>query len=354
MLRFAISSLLSISLSIVAAGCGGPAMWVMSKVIDSNMRTDFAATLPDGLHALICGAGGPFADPERSGPCVAIIAGKTIVVVDSGSGAARNLMRLGLSPGEVEDVFLTHFHSDHIDGLGEMGTLRWANSGSKTPLPVHGPIGVEEVVDGFNAAYRQDQAYRNTHHGEAIMPMSGWGLEARAFALPAQGKNVVVFDRDGLVIRSFAVDHSPVSPAVGYRFDYKGRSIVVSGDTSKSNNLIAQAKGVDLLIHDGLSPKLVGLIHESAVKAGNTRLAKIMTDIPGYHASPVDAAESAQEAGADFLLFYHVVPPLPISSLEEIYLEGVRKTYEGRVEVAVDGTFISLPAGSKRIKAYKR
>ncbi len=83
------------------------------------MRADLPAELPDGLHVLLCGAGGPLPDPKRSAPCVAIIAGESVVMIDSGDGAARNLTRFGLRPGQVEAVFLTHFHSDHIDGLGE-------------------------------------------------------------------------------------------------------------------------------------------------------------------------------------------------------------------------------------------
>jgi ribonuclease Z len=155
-------------------------------------------------------------------------------------------------------------------------------------------------------------------------------------------------------VRSFAVDHSPVSPAVGYRFDYKGRSIVVSGDTLKSSNLIANAQGVDVLVHEALSRTLVGLMNEGAKRAGAENFVKITDDITNYHASPVEAAEAAEEAGAGFLLFYHVVPPLPLSALESIYIEGVSKAYSGRFEVGVDGTFISLPAGSDEIDVGER
>ena len=123
--------------------CRGPiALRVMERSLARSMAADPIAELPDGLHVLLCGAGGPLPDPVRSGPCVAVIAGKTMVVVDAGTGGARNLQRMGFVPGRVASVFLTHFHSDHIDGLGELAMLRWTGGTHTDPLPVHGPEGV--------------------------------------------------------------------------------------------------------------------------------------------------------------------------------------------------------------------
>jgi ribonuclease Z len=153
---------------------------------------------------------------------------------------------------------------------------------------------------------------------------------------------------------AFAVDHSPVWPAVGYRIEYKDRSIAISGDTAKSENLIEASRGVDVLFHDALSPVLVGVLHDSAVAAGNAKLAKITTDILDYHASPVEAAQSAAEAGARALVIYHVVPPLPIAPLQSIFEEGMDDAYDGPIEIAVDGTFVSLPAGSDEILFSER
>src|SRR4029434_164695 len=126
----------------------------MRFAAERAIGSDAIAELPDGLHVLLCGAGSPLADPQRSGPCVAVIAGTHLFEVDAGDGAGRNLTRLNLPPGRVEALFLTHFHSDHIDGLGELTVLRWAGGNHKDPLPVFGSTGVEAVVTGFNAAYR--------------------------------------------------------------------------------------------------------------------------------------------------------------------------------------------------------
>jgi ribonuclease Z len=277
-----------------------------------------------------------------------------MVVVDAGTGGARNLQRLGFTPGRSEAQFLTHFHSDHIDGLGEMAMLRWTGAAHDSPLPVYGPAGVEEVVAGFAGAYRQDAAYRTAHHGEAVAPPSGAGMTVRPFALPAPGEAPVVYESNGLRITAFAVDHDPVRPAVGYRFEYGGRSVVVSGDTAKSANLEAQAKGVDLLIHEALAPQLVKRLHDAAVAAGRANVAKITNDILDYHTAPVEAAQIAQATGAKHLLFYHVVPPLPLPGLDRVFLEGVSDAYAGGVTLGRDGTLISLPKGTDAVEVSKR
>jgi ribonuclease Z len=333
----------------------GPiALRAMERVLARNLAADPIAELPDGLHVLLCGAGGPLPDRVRSGPCAAVIAGRTLVVVDAGTGGARNLQRLGFTPGRSEAQFLTHFHSDHIDGLGEMAMLRWTGAAHDTRLPVYGPAGVEEVVAGFNGAYRQDATYRVAHHGAATVPPSGAGMTAHPFALPAPGEAPLVFEANGLRVTAFAVDHDPVHPAVGYRFEYGGRSLVVSGDTAKSANLEAQAKGVDLLVHEALAPQLVKRLHDAAVAAGRANVAKLANDILDYHATPVEAAEIAAAVGAKHLLFYHVVPPLPLPGLDRVFLEGVSDKFAGGVTLGRDGTLISLPKGSSAVEVSKR
>ncbi|MBK7950076.1 MAG: MBL fold metallo-hydrolase [Deltaproteobacteria bacterium] len=345
---------LALGLSVLWS-CRAPiALRVMDRALARNMRADPIAALPDGLHVLLCGAGGPLPDPVRSGPCAAVIAGGTLVVVDAGTGGARNLQRMGFVPGRTTAVFLTHFHSDHIDGLGELALLRWTGGAHADPLPVHGPNGVEEIVAGFTQAYRRDVGYRVAHHGEATVPPSGAGMRAIAFPLPAEGEAPVVFSANGLEVRAFAVDHAPVEPAVGYRFDYRGRSVLISGDTAKSANLEARAKGVDLLVHEALSPELVGRLHTAAENAGRANLAKITADIPDYHTSPVEAAQIARSAGVDHLLFYHVVPPLPVPGLEGVFLAGVSKAFDGDVTLGRDGTLVSLPSGSDAIEVDER
>lgn len=331
------------------SGCSGPVLSLVERQVEANLRADPVAELPDGLHVLVCGAGGPLPDPARSSACLLVIAGETVMLFDAGAGASRNMALAGYAPALVERVLLTHFHSDHIDGLGELATLRWAAGSWPEPLPVHGPEGVAEVVSGFNLAYVRDQTYRTAHHGLDVTPPASAGLSASVFETPPEGTAPVVFERGDLRVRAFSVDHAPVSPAVGYRIEYGDRAIAISGDTARSQNLIEQARGVDVLFHEALSPEIVGAMNRGAKAAGNATMAKITADILDYHASPVEAAESAAAAGVGALVVYHVVPPLPISPLERIFRAGMDEAYEGPIEVAVDGTFVSLPRGSREI-----
>jgi ribonuclease Z len=348
--------------SILALGIGsivwffrGPiSLRVMRVALEANMNADRVAALSDGLHVTLCGAGGPLPDRIRSAPCVAIVAGDSLYLVDAGSGAARNLIAVGYQPLQVEAVFLTHFHSDHIDGLGELGMLRWTAGSHRLPLPIIGAEGIREVAQGLNQAYRLDAIYRTAHHGSETAPPTGSGFSVRDFAEPVDGVATVVFEKDGLRVTMFKVEHPPIAPAVGYRFDYGGRSVVLSGDTSKSANLALHSEGVDLLVHEALSPELMGVIRASAEAVGNRGLAKIASDVLDYHASPVEAAEIAEAAGVGHLLYYHVVPPMPIPGLSTIFMKGVGDAYGGPITLGRDGTAIFLPSGSDEIRLLSR
>ncbi|MCE9522421.1 MAG: MBL fold metallo-hydrolase [Alphaproteobacteria bacterium] len=322
---------------------------VFQRVVSQVVGRNVTATLPDGLHVALCGSGSPMPDATRMGPCTAVIAGKRLFVVDVGSGAARNFGPMGLPTGAVEAVLLTHFHSDHIDGLGEMMMLRWAGGGNAAPLPVYGPSGVEAVIAGFNAAYVADDGYRVAHHGADINPPSGAGGEARPFSIDPAVQSVVVFENDGLKVTAFTVDHAPIEPAVGYRFDYKGRSVVISGDTKPSENLVRVATGADLLVHEALNREMVETIGAALAQSGNKRAAKIFNDILNYHTSPVEAAQIAKRAGVKALVLTHIVPAVPVAYLNALFLKGTGAAFDGPITMGEDGMIFSLPANSAEI-----
>ena len=318
------------------------------KGIEARMAANHIDTLEDGLHLALCGAGSPLAAPNASGPCVAVIAGKQLFVVDSGSNGRSVLNRMGFKPGDIEAVFLTHFHSDHIDGLGNMGVSRWAGGDFPGPLPVYGPEGVARVVNGFNEAYAQDVVYRHEHHGDLVAPLAGAGLQAEPFTQPAAGELVTVYNQGGLKVEALAVDHKPIEPAVGYRFSYKGRSLLISGDTVKSANVQKFSEGVDLLVHEGLASNLVGMMETAADKAGNKSGAKVLHDILDYHTTPVEAAEIARDAGVGHLLYYHIVPPLMFPGQSVLFLNGAEDIFPNYT-IGKDGVAFSLPANSDDI-----
>ncbi|WP_299768907.1 MBL fold metallo-hydrolase [uncultured Pseudoteredinibacter sp.] len=340
-----------LGLSLLLDGCSPTSMgsFIMEKAAEARIGKSMTDELEDGLHVILCGAGGPMPDPKRSGPCVAVIAGETLVTIDAGSGGSRNLAAMQFPLGEISAQLLTHFHSDHIDGLGEMAMMRWVNNANTSPLPVYGPQGVENIVNGFNLSYGADAIYRNAHHTDVVAPLSGKGMTAQPFSIPAEGELLTVFEKDGLKISTFTVDHEPVHPAVGYRFDYEGRSVVISGDTAKSANLERFSQGVDLLVHEALNREMVGIMEAAAKKNSVKTLEKIFFDITDYHASPVEVAEIAQTAKAGHLMYYHIVPALVAPGMESLYLKGVSEIYDGPVTLGKDGSMISLPADNQDI-----
>lgn len=322
-------------------------MWLFERGTAQRMGVDNLAALGDGLHVGLCGTGSPMPNLGRAGPCNVVIAGEQMFVVDIGEGGAETLNVMGISPGMADGLLLTHFHSDHIDGFGPLMLFHWTRGSSTAPLPVYGPRGVEAIVDGFNAAYATDNTYRIAHHGTAVVPPSGAGGIARPFEMT--GPTAVVLERNGLKITAFTVNHDPIKPSVGYRFDYKGRSLCISGDTKKSPNLEAVCKGVDILVHEALNPGLVQKMEAAAGADGQIGAAKIMHDIQDYHTSPEEAAESAQAAGAGMLVLSHLVPPLPSRWLYAAFLGDAESRFSGPLVVGEDGMMFSLPTGSKTI-----
>lgn len=306
------------------------------------------STLEDGLHVALCGAGGPMPSAHRSGPCVAVMAGGKLFLVDSGTNGVRNLTRMGFDPGSISAVFLTHFHSDHIDGLGEVATLRWAGGNHNSPLPVYGPQGVTTVVEGFNRAYSYDFVYRNDHHGDSVAPLGGKGLQALPFATPEPELSSIIYDELDLKIETFSVNHYPITPAVGYLFTYKGRTALISGDTTKIASVEKFAVNVDLLVHEALAAHLLKAMNEGASAAGNLPRAKIFLDVLNYHATPVEVAEIARDSKAGHLLYYHIVPPLDVPGAEATWLQGVDAVFQDYT-LGRDGTHFFLPSGSNEI-----
>ncbi len=319
----------------------------------ARLSAEPSAELPDGLHIGLCGSGSPFPDDRRAGPCTLVLAGKRLFVFDAGSGSARNIGKMGFTHGHIEAIFLTHFHSDHIDGLGELLLQRWVSTGNTKPVTVYGGAGVESVLGGIMQTYSLDSRYRVAHHGDATVPASGFGGAARTILTKPDSATVLLKEGD-LEIAAFPVDHPPIEPALGFRINYKDRSVVISGDTKRSATVQREAGGVDLLLHEALSAPLSKMLADAASLAKRPNLQKVFTDILDYHASPEEAAQTARDAKVGYLILHHIVPALPLPGLEKAFLGDAANIFKGPMRVGVDGDFISLPAGSKRIDLGRR
>jgi len=285
---------------------------------------------------------------------VAVFAGGRFYVVDAGPESVENLVLWGIPMSSIGGVFLTHFHSDHIGDLGELQLQTWAG-GRAAPLDVYGGPGVEQVVEGFNLAYAQDQGYRTTHHGEKVMPSAAWGMVAHRVELdgpatPTKDRTALVFDDGALKITAIEVDHAPVAPAYAYRFDYKGRSVVVTGDLKYHPPLARAAADADVLVSEAISTTMTRSLQSGARSVGRDRTAAIMQDIEDYHITPEQAAQTANDARVTLLVFYHLLPAPDGFLPRRLFTQGVSAVRRGDWTISDDGSLYTLPLGSKEVR----
>ena len=320
---------------------------VMTSALN-NLQNQEVDLYDNSLTALVCGSRSPLPHPRRAETCILINAGGNYYVIDVGDGSASNLRSYGVNLGKIKAVLLTHLHSDHISDLADIHMGTWVAQSRTKRLDVYGPSGVEFVTKGFEDAYKLDFKYRNEHHGDEVAPINIVGFDPH----PVDLLNPVVINENGLKVTAFKVPHDPVKPALGYRFDFKGRSIVISGDTSYSENLITYAKDADVLFHEAQANHILEIMKGVANKAGNPLTAKILDDITTYHTTPKDAAKVANLANVDHLVFYHLTPSPRNSMMERMFFRGVNKIRKDW-SIADDGTMVVLPLDSDEIKIRK-
>lgn len=276
------------------------------------------------LRVTLLGTGVPTPSAERFQAATLVEAGSKKILVDAGRGASVRLWQIGIPLSRIDAVFLTHFHSDHINGLGDLWATGWLSSqyGRRSAaLHVIGPVGTSEMTAGIELTYARDVAIRAA---DQKLPLEGAAFDVEEFS-----SGGVVYEEDGVKVTAFEVNHGElIKPAYGYRIDYAGRSVLISGDTKFDERIIAAGEGVDLLIHEVMSTD------ERVFKE-----APRLLSVKDHHTMPEEAGVVFDRVKPKLAVYSHIVMlslpgilPPPLSDL----IERTRKTYQGPLVVGED------------------
>ena len=277
----------------------------------------------DTLRVVLLGTGvGPPVSLEQFGASILVEAGGERLLFDCGRGATIRLFQVGVPLGSIRRLFLTHLHSDHVVQIPDLLLTGWVGGGRKVPLEVWGPAGTRDMMNHMKRAFAFDIHMRRDVDEKA----PGEGIKVVSHDIE-QG---VVLDQQGIKVTAFLVDHRPLTPAFGYRIDYAGHSVVLSGDTRASDNLVRFARGADVLVHEVLDAETVhGWIPNNPALADSI-LAK--------HTTPEQAGQ----------LFTRIKPRLAVYAHAPSagrVIAQTRKTYDGPLEGAED--MLTIDIGEK-------
>jgi ribonuclease Z len=269
--------------------------------------------MPENLRVTLLGTGIPDPKPDRYGSSTLVEAGDEKFVFDCGRGALQRISETGTPLKEANKLFLTHLHSDHTVGIPDLWLTPWIFGRWEAPFRVWGPPGTLKMMKGLEQAFEFDLQIRPAHD---VLPAAGAKIAATEI------REGVVYEQAGVKITAFEVDHRPVTPSYGYRIDYQGRAVVLSGDTNFSENLIRYAQGADLLIHN------VG-----AARPEDLQVSERYRRIMALHISPERAAEVFARVAPKLAVYTHMV--LFRVDKDEV-VRRTRNVYTGALEIGED------------------
>jgi len=272
----------------------------------------------------LLGTGDPIPRIDRFGPATLIEVAGQELLFDVGRGAAQRLVQMNIALSAVDAVFLTHFHHDHLVGLPDIWMTGWLPGpfgGRSVPFEVWGPTGTASLLKNLEEAFVLNT---NIRIPDELLPPAG--IEMVAHEFDADG---VVYEKDGIKVTAFAVDHGDlIKPAYGYRIDYDDRAVVISGDTRFDRNLIAAAKGADLIVHE------VALASDELL-ASSEQFRRIVA----HHTTPEEAGIVFTEVAPKLAVYTHLVilrsrtiPEAPLPSL----ITRTRTNYSGPLVIGED------------------
>ena len=272
-----------------------------------------AETSQPKMQVVLLGTGFPRPSNERAGPATAILVGKKAFIVDAGRGVTMRLAGAQIALDQIQAAFLTHLHSDHIDGLPDLYHSPWV-LGRETAFQLYGPEGAREIADSMKKFYAEDIRIRANL--TEMHPLSGAEIEVHIV------REGVVFQDSDVRITAFLVDHRPVEPAFGYKFESGGRTIAISGDTRPSENLIRYAKGADVLVHEAFLTEYFS----------NTDSPAVAARLRAYHTTAEQAGDVATAAGAKLLVLTHLIP----GDNDAEFLRRASQHFKGKIAVGHD------------------
>jgi ribonuclease BN (tRNA processing enzyme) len=277
----------------------------------------------DGTRLILLGTGGgPRPRTASSAFAQVIVSNNVAYVVDCGDGVARQLAFAGVPLARLRHIFLTHHHSDHNADYGNLIWLAWT-AGLSTRVDAWGPPPLERMTKLFFEMNANDIDIRISNEGRVpIVPL------VHVHELRAGG---AVMSDDNVTVTAALVDHPPVVPAFAFRFDARDRSIVISGDTARSDNLVKLARGADVLVHSAMYPPAVDRLVARVPNA-----AALKASILAHQTSAEDAGRVAQAAGVKTLVLSHLVPPDDPEVTDRMWIEAAQSHFHGIVILGKD------------------